>query len=503
MIHPVPDGSVWDPVTDRAADQLNVYGVPLQVTTWELAAMSRRLDATKESLTEAIAALRQASRTIELTVSQAPDTGRRALSVARGYLAQYNHLARACQELSDDVSTARRDYIEAENAAQRRLLLVANQSGMGGSQSYRLTCQAPDEPPSWWDMLTRLPGLPHRALTVVPRSLASGLWAFLYAKAHGRDQPSDAEIGLMLQSITNAFWWTFGSKPGADSVPDFGKVLNGLATTNISNEVRVRRIPAPPRPRPPGPGFDPFDYKGVHHEGPATNIEGIVERVGAAYPREGDLPAGAVRVDRVEAEDGTVSWQVFVPGTQTNEGGLWGGAVPNDWASNVQMYSGQEAAHSNAVLEAMRQAGIQPGESVMMAGHSQGGIAAAMLASQEDVQAEFSIDSIVTIGSPVGQFDLPPSVNALHLEHEDDLVSGLDNLANPVAPNRTTVMRNINEHEDSRSVRQSHDIPAYRRTAEQADRSTDPSIQAWTSSSLPAHGSQSNSEYYHGERVVP
>jgi pimeloyl-ACP methyl ester carboxylesterase len=59
------------------------------------------------------------------------------------------------------------------------------------------------------------------------------------------------------------------------------------------------------------------------------------------------------------------------------------------------------------VLQAMREAGIQPGEDVMLMGHSQGGITAMALAADDAVRAEFDVTTVFTGGSPAGRFDLP------------------------------------------------------------------------------------------------
>lgn len=95
------------------------------------------------------------------------------------------------------------------------------------------------------------------------------------------------------------------------------------------------------------------------------------------------------------------------------------------------------------VLLAMREAGIQRGEDVMLRGHGQSGIAAMALAVDDAVRAEFSVTTVFTGGSPVGRFELPDGVTAISLEHPQDPVPRLDSQMNPDLPGWTTVSRDL------------------------------------------------------------
>ena len=93
----------------------------------------------------------------------------------------------------------------------------------------------------------------------------------------------------------------------------------------------------------------------------------------------------------------------------------------------------------SAVVTAMRQAGIQPGEEVGFYGHSQGGIVAANIAADPAINEQFTITTVLTAGAPTAGADLPDNVSALHIENSGDAVPALDGAANPNAPNRMTV----------------------------------------------------------------
>lgn len=92
-----------------------------------------------------------------------------------------------------------------------------------------------------------------------------------------------------------------------------------------------------------------------------------------------------------------------------------------------------------AVLEALRDAGIQPGDSVVLTGHSLGGIDAAGLATNKEFQRLYSVKALTTFGAPVGGFEFPQDTSVMAVEHHDDLVPPLDGVKNPDGKNRSTV----------------------------------------------------------------
>jgi hypothetical protein len=202
---------------------------------------------------------------------------------------------------------------------------------------------------------------------------------------------------------------------------------------------------------------------------------------------DGYSTPGAVAVTRLDHPDGTRSWLVAVPGT---EEGTVGGPNPFDMQSNLELLAGHSAAASELTVAAMEQAGIAPGEPVMLAGHSQGGMTAMALAGSVAVTSRFAITHVLTAGSPVAGMSAQPGVEVLHVEHTTDVIPALDGRPNPDTRDRTTVRRDLSVSDDpaERAARLSfvdaHDVDLYVRTLDLVDASAghDASINAWQES---------------------
>jgi poly(3-hydroxybutyrate) depolymerase len=80
--------------------------------------------------------------------------------------------------------------------------------------------------------------------------------------------------------------------------------------------------------------------------------------------------------------------------------------------------------YERAVLDAMQQAGIPAGSDVVLTGFSQGGIMAANLAA--DSSFPYNPIGVVTNGSPVDNFHVPPNVPVYAFQHATDVVPMLD-----------------------------------------------------------------------------
>ncbi|OMG21209.1 hypothetical protein BKH05_06640 [Actinomyces naeslundii] len=147
--------------------------------------------------------------------------------------------------------------------------------------------------------------------------------------------------------------------------------------------------------------------------------------------------AGVISIQRVEHADGRVSWVVYVPGTTD-----WtvGDGEPQDLLTNLEGVGGTPTAMESAVVTAMRQAGIQPGEEVALYGHSQGGITVSNIAADPAIQDRYNITTVLTAGSPTAGADIPADVHALHLENAGDAVPGLDAAPTPTGPHRQIAM---------------------------------------------------------------
>jgi hypothetical protein len=132
----------------------------------------------------------------------------------------------------------------------------------------------------------------------------------------------------------------------------------------------------------------------------------------------------------VEREhEGVRHWIVQFPSTKS-----WHprpGIAPNDLTADLVIGAEHEATITRAALETMREAGIRPGEPVVLSGFSLGG----MVASQVAVRAHaagFTVTHLVVAGTPLGRLPIPPGVRTLALEHVLDLVPRIDGRENPV-----------------------------------------------------------------------
>lgn len=200
---------------------------------------------------------------------------------------------------------------------------------------------------------------------------------------------------------------------------------------------------------------------------------------------------GCVRVTQVTHPDGSSAWVVQLPGTQ--DWSVHGGSDPMDATSDVRLMAGQETALGRGVAQALGQAmqaaGVPPGQPVMLAGHSQGGILAAALAADPWFRRRFNVTHIVTAGSPISRIPVPPSVSVLALEQEQDAVPRLDQRRDPDRVGWVTVRRDVGG--ESHDLLGAHGVPGYVRTAAAVDRSRHPSVLGWRAGSrafLTGHG---------------
>ena len=161
---------------------------------------------------------------------------------------------------------------------------------------------------------------------------------------------------------------------------------------------------------------------------------------------------------------------VYIPGTQTI--GLGEGTNPLDMASNIQAISSSaQAASERAVLVAMKEAGIESNDEVVLVGHSQGGMVAGNLAAYP---TGFIAAGLVAFGAPLAHIkNLKAPVMAI--EHVNDPVPNLSGKANPIRKNWVTVQR-ISEKSESNALMFSHSLKSYRNTTVAIDSSNDVGI---------------------------
>jgi hypothetical protein len=186
------------------------------------------------------------------------------------------------------------------------------------------------------------------------------------------------------------------------------------------------------------------------------SLSDLIENNGAV-----DLLGGSDRsvVDIMEVvdENGETHYVVALPSTQD-----WGQLkalfgdefvdtlkdypATNDLDSNIALMLMDNpllaTQYERAVTQAMTDAGVPAGSDVVYTGFSQGGIMAANLAS--NTGSPYNTIGIVTNGSPVSSFDIPPHIPVIAFEHAGDPVPLLDGDAidpqNATSPNRSTVL---------------------------------------------------------------
>lgn len=219
--------------------------------------------------------------------------------------------------------------------------------------------------------------------------------------------------------------------------------------------------------------------------GDAGQVDITQENIVASIFRgqsEASNEPGQVQVIEVPQPDGSSSYIVQIPGTQEWDPAR--GDNPIDLTTNVNLMAMQgSTVMEQQVADAMEAAGIKKGDPVMMTGHSQGGITAAAMASDPDIQARYSITSIVTGGSPIGRFDIPDGVSVLSLEHDQDVVPMLDGVENPDRPNWVTVNRELSDAEGTdegvRGAGAAHSVPNYTKTGTEVDASSSATLEQW------------------------
>ena len=121
---------------------------------------------------------------------------------------------------------------------------------------------------------------------------------------------------------------------------------------------------------------------------PPTGVADLVSNHG---PTSG---GSRVRVTGIRGPDGSWSWVVDVPGTQTFDPRA--GDNPWDMTSNALLVAGRRPLIMQAVARALDDARRRAGDTssasrVMLTGHSQGGLTAAALAADPSLAAGLSI----------------------------------------------------------------------------------------------------------------
>lgn len=206
------------------------------------------------------------------------------------------------------------------------------------------------------------------------------------------------------------------------------------------------------------------------------SVAGLVERQAAVQAG----PAGTFEILEVEGTAGR-TFIIIIPGTQP--AGMGGPDNPFDEAGIAEAIHYDSRYVRGAVLEALRAIGAAPGDRLVLAGYSQGGIHAVNLAASQELQAEYDVALVVTAGSPTGS-DPTGEATYLHLEHEADWVPATDAALNPDQRRRITVTVKIPSDPDDGGSKgllgPAHTLANYARGALEVDRSAHPSLTSVT-----------------------
>lgn len=179
-------------------------------------------------------------------------------------------------------------------------------------------------------------------------------------------------------------------------------------------------------------------YEQARATGKIDSIADFIRMNGYADSMGGE-DRTAVDIKKIIGADGVERWVVALPSTQDWNAlrVLFGGEfadtlkdypATNDLDTNVALMLMDNphlaTTYERGVLQAMTDAGAKPGDNVIYTGFSQGGIMAANLASNPN--NPYTVDGIITNGSPIETFNIPRDVKVLSFGHQSDVVHMLD-----------------------------------------------------------------------------
>ncbi|MDR6905879.1 hypothetical protein J2X63_001565 [Agromyces sp. 3263] len=193
-----------------------------------------------------------------------------------------------------------------------------------------------------------------------------------------------------------------------------------------------------------------------------------------------------IRIERYGTAD-DASWIVYVGGTV--DLGLTAGEQPADMTSNLhgiaddtaidalRLAGADSGAGERAVRAALDEAGAAPGDRLLAVGYSGGGVIAAKLAGDADL----NVVGALNLGGPVASAPLRDGVGVVSLEHEEDLVPATGG-AGHSSPEFIAVSRSVLDTDrEYAGMLPAHELARYRATAAAVDRSEDERLVAFRS----------------------
>lgn len=216
---------------------------------------------------------------------------------------------------------------------------------------------------------------------------------------------------------------------------------------------------------------DPIRVTPVKASTPAApqNLAGALRRMPSSTAQ--------VAVEKYTMADGGTRFVTYIAGTRN--GAPWEGGKEEPWdmKSNVELYQGHTSASYQATLDALTEAGAEPGDRVDVVAYSQGGMIAAHLATE----SPYDVGMQVTAGSPQ-QPSLGHDQTLIQLRHSDDLVSNLaagGSAAGTGSADSFTATRVGDPRAGLQDVAlRAHALETYIDTAEMVDASDDPRAEA-------------------------
>lgn len=142
-------------------------------------------------------------------------------------------------------------------------------------------------------------------------------------------------------------------------------------------------------------------------------------------------------------------WLVSLPGTDhsTPESEPNAADLESNFREQLNLDSAMRLGTIQAIHKAMSADGVswaeRPNESVLLCGHSQGGMIAVALAALNPEELGFTVDAVLTMGAPTRRIRLRPSVAMIAIEHDQDIVPSLDGTPRKEPDQRVVLRRRL------------------------------------------------------------
>ncbi|MDT0157886.1 alpha/beta hydrolase [Microbacterium sp. ARD32] len=201
---------------------------------------------------------------------------------------------------------------------------------------------------------------------------------------------------------------------------------------------------------------------------PVASLKDSIARVPYEHPGE---VKGQVVVEKYTMPDSSTRYLAYIDGTREL---MPGTDEPFDGTSDWRLYMERHAAASHqAVLQALKEAGADPGDAVDLVGYSQG----AMIASHIAMDSPYEVGTLIVAGDPVDPA-LRSDQTLVRLENGADPVNAL---ATGGAVGGTGAPDSFTVHRDSAmaSPIDPHLIDPYIQTAQETDASNDVRVRDW------------------------